>query len=88
MKNRNKPAFPIIDADGQEAHHGLTKREYIATKAMQGILSSMTSKAKAQSIIDMARESDLSAAEYVAEMALEYANALFTELELTSDKIK
>lgn len=45
-ENQNKPAFPIseeetdrIDA-GVEIYTGLTKREYAAIKAMQGILSS------------------------------------------------
>lgn len=37
MKNTNeskRPAFPCVDLE----YHGLTKREYIATAIMQGII--------------------------------------------------
>lgn len=41
MINPNDPAFPEIHNDSQMLdRHGLTKREYFAGLAMQGILSS------------------------------------------------
>ena len=39
MKNSEKPAFPRTHRNGISAN-GLTKREYFAAMAMQGILSS------------------------------------------------
>jgi hypothetical protein len=45
MKNENKPAFPVSEEttdridQGVEIYYGLTKREYFAAKAMQGIMS-------------------------------------------------
>ena len=47
MKNGDKPAYPILDKlvtqgvdQGLELKHpGLTKREYFAAMAMQGLLS-------------------------------------------------
>ncbi len=45
MYNQDKPAFPYVktvekDTLSQETAQGLTKREYLAALAMQGILSS------------------------------------------------
>ena len=45
MNNQDKPAFPFVKTVGKdtlslETAHGLTKREYLAALAMQGILSS------------------------------------------------
>ncbi len=39
--NKNNSAFPVFDSDGYcfEGFAGLTKREYFAGKALQGILS-------------------------------------------------
>lgn len=39
MENKNKPAFTILDPNGSYYETGLTKREYFAAMAMQGILS-------------------------------------------------
>jgi hypothetical protein len=40
--NQDDAAFPIFDSDGQHflKHGGLSKREYFAALALQGILSS------------------------------------------------
>ena len=38
MKNSEETAFPLI-FENQDFHLGLTKREYFAAMAMQGILS-------------------------------------------------
>lgn len=50
--NKDQPAFPAMDmtshmgvATMELRYTGLTKREYFAAKAMQGLLASMTVKA-------------------------------------------
>lgn len=40
MKNANEPAMPLaLDKSHHTAYIGLTKREYFAAKAMQGLLT-------------------------------------------------
>ena len=39
MNNTDKPAFTILDPNGSYYETGLTKREYFAGLAMQGMLS-------------------------------------------------
>jgi hypothetical protein len=60
MENSKQPAFPLI-YDGEKAesfcHDGLTKREYFAGVAMQGLLASSwgkkeTEAGKASLILD------------------------------------
>lgn len=64
MENRNHPAFPVpADCYSRE---GMTKREYFAVMAMQGLIA-QSDKAK-------------SAAEF-ARHAVIAADALLTELE-------
>ena len=41
MTKPNDPAFPVSPSD-YSAKHGLTKREYFAAMAMQGLLASDT----------------------------------------------
>lgn len=41
MTQPNDPAFPVSPSD-YSAKHGLTKREYFAAMAMQGLLASDT----------------------------------------------
>lgn len=40
MKNSDQPAYPILDPNSSYYREGLTKREYFAGLAMQGILAS------------------------------------------------
>ena len=40
MKNSDKPAYPLNPESTFDNENGLTKREYFAAMAMQGILSS------------------------------------------------
>ena len=42
MKNGDKPAFPSVHPvlEGYSEDSGLTKREYFAAKAMQGLIAS------------------------------------------------
>ena len=44
MNNADKPAMPFVNQEGisledRESHYGLSKREYFAGLAMQGLLS-------------------------------------------------
>jgi len=39
MKNSEQPAYPIVGSAFSDNHKGLTKREYFAAMAMQGLLS-------------------------------------------------
>jgi alcohol dehydrogenase YqhD (iron-dependent ADH family) len=39
MENGKQPAFAMLDPNGSYTQYGLTKREYFAGLAMQGILA-------------------------------------------------
>ena len=69
--NENELAFPFQfgDSFGGNAHEGLTKREYFAGLAMQGILSKAGFSAA---------HNDLH--QYLAQEAVKFADALLTEL--------
>ncbi len=40
MKNSDQPSYPILDPNSSYYREGLTKREYFAGLAMQGVLAS------------------------------------------------
>ncbi|WP_417436467.1 hypothetical protein [Idiomarina abyssalis] len=40
MTNADMPAMPVMDESDWGQHYGLTKREYFAGLAMQGLLAS------------------------------------------------
>jgi hypothetical protein len=65
MTDKTAPAFPYEYAQ----YSGLTKREYAAIAAMQGLLSN--------SAVDFTFTS-------TAEMAIQYADALINKLEATN----
>lgn len=76
MSNANTPAFPVSarDRENYEAGQyvprgifGLTKREYFAALAMQGLCADPTSEAIPQ--------------KFIARSAVELADALIAELE-------
>lgn len=46
MSNRNQPISPILDSEGNGINRGLTKREYFAGLAMQGLISSYDSDSR------------------------------------------
>lgn len=82
MKNGEMPARPIItyyDDCGttqSEMHsEGLTKREHFAGLAMQGVL------ADCHIMNEIRCDDDLDTAEFVAGLAVEYADALLSALE-------
>jgi hypothetical protein len=66
MKNSEKPTYPIVGIAFDDNHKGLTKREYFAAMAMQGLL---------------ARHNYLSDEDVVSRNAVDYADALLAELE-------
>lgn len=84
MQNKNKPAFPIVDSEGiainvdrlevfsPDGAKGITKREYFAAMAMQGILAKNYG-------------SSFSTSDLVAEHSLKYADAICTLLEIGKD---
>ncbi len=39
MDNGNKPAYPVIEENKEPNKSGLTKREYFAAMAMQGMIA-------------------------------------------------
>lgn len=71
MKNGDKPAYPSISTNWSLAElnngmqDGLTKREYFAAMAMQGILSSSADRGIA----------------YVAQSSIQFADELLKQLE-------
>lgn len=71
MKNSEQPAYPL-----SYINSGLTKREYFAAMAMQGILANSAE----QSYSNQQPCSFLSIQEQ-AQMAVQYADALLSELE-------
>lgn len=68
MKNENEPAFPLVElvSPDRDVYYGLTKREYFAGLAMQGML---------------AKGVDTVLIKPVAIDAVRYADALLAELE-------
>ena len=80
QKNKlaSEPAFPLFQEDIEVCDHGLTKREYIAIKAMQAQISN-------PSAIRIAYETAKVAGfehptEMLAEISLQYADALLEAL--------
>lgn len=78
MENRNKPAYPITDSDGRirnpetienGALSGLSKRETIAAMCLQGLLANTHPSVLEEQTINKCI------------MAIEYADALLTQLE-------
>jgi hypothetical protein len=85
MKNGNQPAFAVeVSIDGNDTikgaqtsnfswyEIGLTKREYFAAKAMQGLLATMDSTQFPPTSYNT---------KYCAELAVTAADALLTALE-------
>jgi hypothetical protein len=75
MENGKQSAFACVDSQKQYLQEGLTKREYFAGLAMQGILASNT-EGLAIGRIDI---------KGYAEMSIMAADALLAELEKTKE---
>lgn len=68
MRNAEQPAFPKVTPDGDQLQNGLTKREYFAGLAMQGLLASY------------AGIHTIPNPEILAKKSVQFADALLTEL--------
>lgn len=84
MRNGDKPAYPIFDSEGKPTFEsfakvdpqfatGLTKREYFAAMAMQGLIASCANPG--------ALASNLAAYPKIPTEAIEYADELLKQLE-------
>ncbi len=71
MNNSNQPIYPINE-DDKVINLGLTKREYFAIKAMQGLLA--------------ADKDFLMKMEYTVRCAVSHADALLAELETKTEQ--
>ena len=74
MENSKQPAFPLPDSYYLSVHeHGLTKREYFAGLAMQGLLANNS----------IALPSSLSDYEFrkLSNVCLKYADSLLKQLD-------
>lgn len=93
---KNEPAFPCHawghfqeeyfnggEKDPAMIPYGLTKREYFAGLAMQGMTGSQIKIAKMQQKIPKVKNIPLE--KMVAGLAVEYADALIAELEKSDD---
>ena len=78
MRNSNMPAMPILGDRGERLDNsaGLTKREYLAGLAMEGVLSD----SHLMQLIREASEEETHTPKFVAGLAVEYAGALLAEL--------
>jgi hypothetical protein len=85
MKNADKPVYPVhggYDGDDPRNHTiggGLTKREYFAAMAMQGILANPTETRENKSLLQ-AKLID-SSLETVCKQSIRYADELLKQLE-------
>lgn len=74
MKNANMPINPTLELNGQglleDTSYGLTKREYFAAMALQGLC---------------AHSGDYHAPEHLASDAVMFADAVLAELERTNE---
>lgn len=75
----NKPAFPPNAGWEHSEAKGLSKREYIATKALQGMLASYHLQIDVQQ--NDPRYNGQNFAEVMAKNSVEFADALLAELE-------
>lgn len=88
-KNADQPAFPIqptFDSDGRVANEryafeGLTKREYFAAMAMQGIKSNPE---LCRICDEAAKQNGGTQQEYIAKMAVKDADELLNQLNPTT----
>jgi divalent metal cation (Fe/Co/Zn/Cd) transporter len=76
MRNQDKPAFPVSKEmceqknEIEEYPYGLTKREYFAAMAMQGLLAACTGLKISNAIL-----------EKIPEASVKFSDALLKELE-------
>ena len=74
QSENKKPAFPIEDAENATAY-GLTKREYFAARAMQGLLSNP------EWMKEYKGEKYLMQNDVISEIAIKTADKLLSDLD-------
>jgi len=77
MENGEQPAFAMLDPNGSYTQYRLTKREYFAGLAMQGIIAS-TQK--------IGLETNEKHIKIISKKSVMYADALLAELEKTKQQ--
>jgi len=80
MENKDKTAFPLSDNAFSNEYMGLTKREYFAGLAMQGILSN-------EYITKIMEGDKYNPTADTAKMTILFADELLTQLNTTNGKI-
>ena len=84
MENKDKPVYPIhwTDHEGNaRIDSGLTKREYFAGLALQGILAGMNSSLEGFEMMQRgASQENISIAKNVTTLSLTYADQLLKQL--------
>lgn len=91
MKNSEQPVYPIVWEQTSNVMSGLTKREYFAGLAMQGLLSNSEESTIHFSVIlkflGLPKDTQYSFEEhytkYIAKLSIQYADDLLKELEIT-----
>jgi len=89
MSKANKPAFPCHvyqprNEEEDRGYLGLTKRELFAAMAMQGYVSTFSDLAQTEAIKRSSKERGIHPATLVAQLSLQYADALLAEMSLRS----
>jgi hypothetical protein len=87
MENKNKPAYPVNGAH-ENIEHGLTKREYFAGLAMQGLLMEPNqgdiSTKHVLKIIGISEDTEydylIHYPKYLAKLSIIYADELLNQL--------
>jgi hypothetical protein len=79
MKNGEQGAFAMLDQNGSFTQYGLTKREYFAGLAMQGLLANQNG--------GMQKGGGMTFSPIgISELAVLHADALLAELEKTKQQ--
>lgn len=71
------PAYPLPDSASATGRKGMTKREWFAGHALQGLLSANIQKV----VFSLAKDRGIEVDAYVAMAAFEYADAMIAESE-------
>jgi hypothetical protein len=75
MENGEQLAFAMLDPNGNYTQYGLTKREYFAGLAMQGMLSSCSNALITENVLKQ-----------LPILSVQFADSLLAELEKTKQQ--
>ena len=82
MNNANRPVYPVSPRIQSVEHSGLTKREYFAAMAMQGLCSD---SAVIKAIHEEAKNRDTMPEQIISASSIRVADALLAALEETHE---